>query len=186
MLSDSELIQKFVEDSIQNREVLLSNGTLRAQRVFGINELNSKKESRLLLARPGGALPQFYAKANSSYWACINQILASQNFLISGEINPQGFYPYNHFKVPAGYQLNCTKSTLLWRRWWRYRQKITTTVIPQELWIRTRQTWYPIKNLTCSNELVYIQTLGSEVCVHTEDLVVWLERIQLKQQALTS
>ncbi len=53
--------------------------------------------------------------------------------------------------------------------------------IPLELLIRVRHgkqhAWYPIKDLAISDGVIYIKTSGSEITVHSDDLIVWLGKI---------
>ncbi len=177
MLSDSELIETFVQQSIQRQEVLLANPALTARRVFSSNQLTTKTEGLLLAINLLEENLQFRVKSGSVYWEAINQALVSQHFLLKGEIDRQGFYQYRAIKLPQGYQANCTHAVLLWRAWWRYQQQIIRGGIPLELLIRTRDTWYPIRNVECGRGLIYIQTFGSEIQLCSDDLVVWLNRI---------
>ena len=177
MLSDLGLIQTFVKDSIEGKEILLSNSSLRAEKIYDTNQLMDKTEGVLLTFKLTDRLSLFSLKGYTSYWESISQVLVSHHYFLAGEIDSRGFYQYRYIKLPKGYQGNCTKSVLLWRAWWRYRQRILKGGIPLEMLIRTRDTWYPIKNIECGNGLIYIQTLGQEIQVHSDDLIVWLGKI---------
>jgi hypothetical protein len=178
MLSDSELIQAFIKDSVQHREVLLCNAVLTAQKVCESNQLSAKAEGIVLKTKVVEGQPEFSVKAGSSHWELINQALVSHHFLLMGEIDRWGFYQYKHVKLPKGYQLNCAPAVMLWRAWWKYQQRIVRASIPLELLIRTRETWYPIKHLECGHGLIYIRTLGSEIQLHSDDLAVWLNKVE--------
>ena len=177
MLSDIELIQSFVKDSVQCKGVLLSNTALNAQKVCESNQLSARAGGILLKANLVEGQPEFSVKAGSSHWDLINQILVSHHFLLMGEIDRWGFYHYKLVKLPKGYQANCAPAVLLWRAWWKYQQRIIRSSIPLELLIRTRDTWYPIKHLECGHGLIYIRTLGSEIQLHSDDLAVWLNKV---------
>ena len=185
MLSDIELIQSFARDSVQCKGVLLSNTALSAQEVCGINQLSSKAEGILLKTKLVEGNPEFSVKAGSSQWDLINQVLVSHGFLLMGEIDRWGFYQYKSVKLPKGYQANCAPAVILWRAWWKYQQRIIRSSIPLELLIRTRDTWYPIKHLECGHGLIYIRTLGSEIQLHSDDLAVWLNKIESEKAEST-
>lgn len=174
MLSDLELIQAFIKNSIEGKEVLLSNPNLRAEKIYDSNQLSCKGEGLLLTFKLNDKLPVFRLKEDTSYWESINQVLVARNYLLFGKIDNKRFYQYQYVQLPKGYEGNCTKAVLLWRSWWKYRQKILKEGIPLEMLIRTRNTWYPIKNVECGHGLIYIQTLGQEIPLHGNDLVVWL------------
>jgi hypothetical protein len=178
MLSNLELIREFVNKSIEKQDILLSNPILTAQTVYKTNQLTAKSEGVVATAPLTNIVAEFSIQSKSSHWELINQVLAESNYLLKGEIDHRGFYCYQRCEVPKGYQMNCSKSVLLWRAWWKYRKNALRGGIPLDLLIQNRDSWYPIRDLIISDGLLYIKTLGSEIAVHSEDLVIWLSKIQ--------
>ncbi|MEB3211986.1 MAG: hypothetical protein VKL39_11555 [Leptolyngbyaceae bacterium] len=181
MLQDAEIIQAYVERSLQNQDVLMANLNLQAQPSFGENRLMSKQEGLLIRFQPDDKTPKFIVKIASSYWEQISQILASQSFVITDEIDDQ-FLAYEYVKIPPNYHMNCTKSVEFWRTWWKYRNRLRRQRFCMDLLVRVRHTWYPVKDLCVSNGMVYIRVLADEIVLHTDDLLFWLE----KDDGLTS
>lgn len=179
MLSSLDLIREFVHNSIQQQEVLLSNPTLTAQTVYNSNQLTAKTEGVIATYKLNDTLSEFCINAKSSHWELINEALADYNYLLKGEIDNRGFYRYRVCQVPNGYQLHCTKSVMLWRAWWKYRKNALKPGIPLDLLIQKRDSWYPIRDLTISDGLLYIKTLGSEIALQSDDLVIWLSKIEV-------
>ncbi|MEH2376091.1 hypothetical protein [Nostoc sp.] len=177
MLSNLDLIREFVQNSIQKKEVLLSNHSLTAQTVYNTNQLTAKSEGVIATVQLSNTLSEFLIYRKSSQWELINEALAEYGYLLKGEVDSRGFYQCQYCKVPKGYQMHCTKSVLLWRAWWKYRKYNLIPGIPLELLIRTRDSWYPIRDLIISNGLLYIKTLGSEISLDSDDLVTWLSKI---------
>ncbi|MFN6567095.1 hypothetical protein A6770_03910 [Nostoc minutum NIES-26] len=182
MLSNLDLIREFVDKSTQKKDVLLSNSALTAQTVYKTNQLTAKSEGLIATAQLNNTLPEFLIQAKSSHWELMNQALAEYCYLLKGEIDRRGFYQYQHCQVPKGYQMHCSKSVMLWRAWWKYRKNALRGGIPLDLLIQNRDSWYPIRDLVISDGLLYIKTLGSEIEVHSEDLVIWLSKIEVKSQ----
>ncbi len=176
MLSNAELIQSFVRHSCGHQEVLLANPELRAERVCGTNQLFAKGEGLILTTRQKTTALQFSAKRSSSHWNGMIAALTEQSFLMVGEPDQHQFYTFQQDKIPEGYEPHCTESVMLWRSWWKHRQRIVQATLPQELFIRTRGTWYPIRNLNLSNGMLFVQTFGSEIELHISDLVIWLSK----------
>ncbi|MBD2436153.1 hypothetical protein [Nostoc sp. FACHB-110] len=178
MLSNLELIREFVDKTIHNKDILLSNSALTAQTVYKTNQLTAKSQGVIATSQLNGTFPEFLVQGKSSHWETINQALAEYNYLLKGEIDNRGFYRYEHCEVPQGYQMHCTQSVLLWRAWWKNRKNVLRSDIPLYLLIQNRNSWYPIRDLTISDGLLYIKTLGSEIAIHSEDLVIWLSKIE--------
>ncbi len=179
MLTNLDLIREFIQTSIHKKDILLSNPSLTAQTVYKANQLSAKSEGVIAIAQVSNTLCQFSISPNSSHWELINQALAEYSFLLKGEIDSRGFYQYQYCEIPKGYQMQCTKSVLLWRAWWKYRKYTSRPGIPLELLIRTRDSWYPIRDLIISDGLLYIKTLGSEIALDSNDLVTWLKKIEV-------
>lgn len=177
MLSDAELIQAFVEHSIQQKEVLLANRMLRGQQVGNRNQLLDKTIGLVLTAQPTEASLQFWLRGETPYWEMGNQILASHCFIVMGASDKNQFYPYEYCKPPQGYQMNCTKAVHLWRAWWQHRKNIINTALPLELMIRSRNTWYPIRDIVFGQGFLYIKTLGAEIDITADDMICWLRKL---------
>ncbi|AFY53024.1 hypothetical protein Riv7116_0421 [Rivularia sp. PCC 7116] len=183
MLSDIDLIREFVKLSIQKKEVLLANSTLQGEAVYKTNQLTAKKEGIVATTKLERTLNPFLIKQKSNYWQLISQVLAEYNFILIGDIDNRGFYQYEYCQIPSGYEMHCQKAAMLWRTWWKYRRQIEGRVIQLELLIRIRNTWYPIRGLTVSDGLIYIETLGSEIALGLEDMVIWLSKVKKNKQA---
>lgn len=180
MLSTLDLIREFVQNSIQKKDVLLSNPALTAHTVYKTNQLIAKSEGVIAIAQLSNTICEFSISPKSSHWELINQALAEYGYLLKGEVDSRGFYQYQYCEVPKGYQMHCTKSMLLWRAWWKYRKYTLRPGIPLELLFRTRNSWYPIRDLIISDGLLYIKTLGSEVALDSDDLVTWLSKVEVE------
>lgn len=178
MLSDLELIQAFVTQSIQRQEVLLANRQLRAQQVYHCNQLSSKAEGQLLNVQVNEEPLLFWVKYRSSCWELINQVLVSHHFMWIRDVDASGFHPYQYVQIPKGYQLHCAPAGAVWRQWWKYKQHVTPNRLSLELLVRIRGTWYPIRGLECGHGFIYIQTLGNELQLAADDLLVWLSRVE--------
>ncbi len=183
MLSNLDLIREFVQNSIQKKDVLLANPSLTAQTLYKSNQLLAKTEGVIATSQFTNTLSEFSINAKSSHWELMNEALADYSYILTGEIDSRNYYVYKYCQIPKDYRMHCTKSVLLWRAWWKYRKNALRSGIPLDLLIRTRDSWYPIKDLIISDGLLYIKTLGSEIAIHSDDLVIWLSKIEVKPQS---
>jgi hypothetical protein len=182
MLSDLDLVREFVCNSIQKKDILLANRSLTAQTIYNTNRLATKAEGVIATAQLNATETEFLILSNSSHWELLNQALPEYNYLLKGNIDSRGFYHYKYCQIPKNYSLQCTKSVFLWRAWWKYRKNTLQLGIPSDLLIQTRDSWYPILDLTISKGLLYVKTLGSEIEIHADDLVIWLSKIEANSQ----
>ncbi|MBN3905377.1 MAG: hypothetical protein HWQ35_01930 [Nostoc sp. NMS1] len=182
MLSNLDLVREFVDNSIQKKDILLANRSLTAQTVYNTNHLSTKAEGVIAIAQLNTTPTEFLILSNSSHWELLNQALPECNYLLKGNMDSRGFYHYQYCQIPKDYRLQCTKSVLLWRAWWKYRKNTLQLGIPSDLLIQTRDSWYPIIDLTISKGLLYVKTLGSEIEIHADDLVIWLSKTEVNAQ----
>ncbi len=179
MLTDREIISEFVQHSLNKRQVLLSNSALRAEFVCDGNQLIAKNEGIVLKINLISITRDFHLKGNSSYWSLMNEVLANYSFILSGEIDKLGFYSFQYYQIPKGYQVMCSKSVLLWQMWWKYKKYARGRGIPLDLLIRNRNSWYPVRDLIISQGFIYIKTLGNELSLSQEDWITWLKTNKL-------
>ncbi len=179
MLTDKELIIEFVKDSLNKRQVLLSNSALIAEFVCDSNQLIAKNEGIILKIHLNTITREFFVKGNSSYLPLMSEVLANHSFIFSGQMDKLGFYSSQYYKMPKGYQVMCSQSLLLWQMWWKYKKYAKGRGIPLDLLIRNRNSWYPIRDLIISQGFIYIKTLGKELSLTQEDWITWLRKTDL-------
>jgi hypothetical protein len=178
MLSNLDLVRDFVKYSSQKQEVLLANSCLSGQAFSRSNQLTAKTEGVIMTVSLNETPIVFYVKAHSSYWEILNQVLAENGYILTGEPDKRGFYLYKPCDIPQGYQLHCTKSVILWRAWWKYRKYAKSPGISLDLLIRMRHTWYPVRDVNISDGMLYVKALAHELAFTPEDLVIWLSKME--------
>jgi hypothetical protein len=184
MLSDSDLIHQFVTDSVQGREVLLANRSLRAQQVYSGNQLFDRSGAIVLSVQPNENQTEFLARSNSPYWSDITAALAAHSYLMFGGADAKGFVSFQYCKLPEGYQLFCTPANYLWKVWWHHRRQMPNRSIPLDLLTRSRSAWYGVRDIVYGQGFIYIKTLGDEIDVTMDDLVIWSKKISPKARNL--
>lgn len=185
ILQDEDIIESYIERSLQNQDVLLANQNLRAQSSLGGSHLFSKRDGLIAKFQTDEQGPKFNVKVGSPYWEPLSKTLANHSFAITDDID-HDFFTYQIVKIPSDYRLNCTKSVEFWRTWWRYRNRIRGMRFCLDLLVRVRHTWYPVKDLSVSNGMVYIKVLADEIVLHNDDLLFWLEKITQSSPSVSS
>ncbi|MEM9215794.1 MAG: hypothetical protein AAGD25_15815 [Cyanobacteria bacterium P01_F01_bin.150] len=181
-LSDEELINQFIQESLQNQEVLLANANLTAQATHRPdhtiqNQLLSKQKGIVAYSTLNHQYPEILVRNGSNFWVTLNYALARRHFIPIKQTEQAQFSSYQYVKIPEGYQMACTKAMELWRTWWKYyRRARYGSRLAMNLLVRVRQTWYPVQNLEVSNGLLFIRTLVDETTLHGTDLIFWLEK----------
>lgn len=88
-----------------------------------------------------------------------------------------GLVSFQYCKLPDGYQLFCTPANYLWKVWWHYRRQVSNCSIQLDLLTRSRSTWYGVRDIVYGQGFIYIKTLGDEIDVTMDDLVIWSKKV---------
>ncbi len=180
-MNDLTLVQTFVQSFIQGEAILLSNPNLRVEQSFDTIQLLAKKAGLVATAKLTDKPRSVLVRQKSFYWELIHQTLLEKSYFPS--LQKGGFYSYQHYTIPEGYQVNCTNAMDLFRRfWWSRSSRNYHFGISMDLLILTQANWYPIRDLHLEprnemhHEMLYVKTLRGEVALHGSDIVVWLKK----------
>lgn len=175
-MDDIAMIEAFVQGAINQEVVLLASPGLRIETSFNTIQLLAKAAGLIASAQQSTRPQTILVNHGSAYWELLNQTLAANGFVLTGESPKEDFYSYQHRPVPQGYQMQCTNAMELWRVWWGTRRASARQTIPLDLLILRRETWYPVRDIITSHGTLYIKTLGKETALHGSDLIVWLKK----------
>ncbi|MCS6813498.1 MAG: hypothetical protein NZ772_08005 [Cyanobacteria bacterium] len=173
-LDDLSLMRKF----FAGEGTLLSNQNLRAEAGFNNEfQLLSKREgvvATLKLDKPATAS----IRGQSAYQALLHEALEDNGFVLMSSMDQQGFIPYQKYKIPEGYRLNCTEARYLWREWWTMYKSHPRAQSPLQmnLLVLAREQWYPIREMVSSQGMLYIKTLVKEIVLDGSSQIAWLNR----------
>jgi hypothetical protein len=108
----------------------------------------------------------------------MHQALLARHFIPTpGGADQHGFVQYRADNIPAGYEVTHTAAKELWKEWWRTARHSGVHGIHMDLLIFARDTWYPIRNIICSQGTLFITTLVSEVSFAGSEQLTWLRRL---------
>jgi hypothetical protein len=188
--ADIKVVNAFIEDTLKGREALAASPRLRAETISGVNQLICKTEGVLANAPVKAPNPQFQIRLNTTYLDYLSQALAARCFIPHDALDrskPEAndlFIDYELFQVPPSYKLYCTQAQKLWRIWWLSHKHRDARSMLMNAFVRCRSTWYQLREVAVSNQLIYITTLGSEQVYHPEDLLFWLNKRPVPKQML--
>lgn len=175
MLTNTELVDAFIESSVRGEEVLLSNSSFRAESLCGINQLMSHKDGIQIKVDLQKSPLQFYLRRNTPHTILLRSLLNSQQFLLSASTSDSQFATYQYFSVRRGYEFNCNTGRALWKNW-RAIKRLSSNA--SKVLVKQGNTWAEIQSIGVSNELIFIETANKTEVVHNfEDSVLWLNKV---------
>lgn len=177
-LSDSELIQTFVEGFVQGRAVLLSNTNLRTEPLFDSMQLIDNKEGLISTANMKQAPISAKIRPVSVYWNVLHDAMTEQSFypLTKGDRND--CYIYRYCAPTDNHEIHCTTAKELWRVCWGRGYSVRSG-IPLDLLVwgkgptSHRETWHALRGMESDNGQLAMKILGGTIRVDSQDLVVW-------------
>ncbi|PSB31937.1 hypothetical protein [Stenomitos frigidus] len=174
ILDDVTLIQQF----ISGEATLLANQKLRIEPAFNSVQLLANRGGLIATMKQVGSRQTILLRQASDYSNIVRQILIARQFVpVAGAVDQPGFEQYCADEIPAGYEANHTSAIALWKEWWRTARQQSAHGIHMDILIFARDTWYPIRNIVCSQGVLFITTLVSEVSFQSHEQFTWLRRL---------
>ncbi|WP_299412607.1 hypothetical protein [Acaryochloris sp. IP29b_bin.148] len=181
-LSDSELIQTFVEGFVQGRPVLLSNANLRTEPLFGSMQLIDNKEGLISTANIKQAPISAKIRPVSAYWGELHEAMMEQSFYPLAKGEQSDCYIYRYCAPTDNHEMHCTTAKELWRVCWGRGYSVRSG-IPLDLMVwgqgptSRREKWHALRSMECENGQLAIKILGGTIRVDSQDLVVWARQV---------
>ncbi|NCJ05902.1 hypothetical protein GS597_05120 [Synechococcales cyanobacterium C] len=171
------LIEAFVNSLKERKPVLLSNADLRIEPIGHTIQLLAKSEGLIATANLNGGEAQINVKATSPHWVHVHQILIESQLLPVKKSKVHGFYQYQPVEIPKDYEIHFADSLNLLQAWWSYKKPGKQQPLMGML-ILNRGIWYPIRDLICHEGNLVIHTLGNQITLHPQEMLVWLHRTE--------
>lgn len=174
ILDDITLIQQF----ISGEATLAANQKLRIEPAFNSVQLMAKRGGLIATMNRSGSRQTVLLRQESDYSAIMRQILLARQFVpVAGVGDQSGFEQYRADEIPAGYEATHATAKALWKEWWRTARKKSGHGIYMDILIFVRDTWYPIRNIVCSQGSLFVTTLVSEVSFESGEQLTWLRQL---------
>ncbi|MBC7968672.1 MAG: hypothetical protein H7Z11_00835 [Verrucomicrobia bacterium] len=180
ILNDATLIQQF----ISGEATLAANQNLRIESAFDSVQLLSKRGGLLASIKRIASRQTVLMRQKSDYSTLMHQVLLAHHFIPTpGRGDQPGFEQYRADEIPAGYEVTYATAKELWKEWWRKARQASIHSIHTDLLIFARDTWYPIRNIICSEGVLFITTLVSEASFESDAQLTWLRRLPAPRSA---
>ncbi len=176
-MDNATLIRSFVESVVVGKSTLVANSELRIEPIGDTLQLWAKQEGMVSSARPAQKTASVILKDKTHYWPTLHNTLLENSFLPTHPAPSKGFYQYELAKVPPHYEVNYTDGLLLLQAWWQYQQQADRSGLLGMLVWHSR-TWYPIRNIDCTQGTLSILSWGNEISVQPSERVVWLLKVE--------
>jgi hypothetical protein len=175
-MDNATLIRSFVESVVAGKSALVANAELRVEPIGDTLQLWAKQEGMVSSARPAQKIASVILKDKTHYWPTLHNALLENSFLPTHPAPSKGFYQYELAKVPPHYEVNYTDGLLLLQAWWQYQQQEDRSGLLGMLVWHSR-TWYPVRNIDCTQGTLSILSWGNEISVQPSERVVWLLKV---------
>lgn len=180
-LSDSELIQTFVEGFVHGRPVLLSNSNLRTEPLFDSMQLIDNKEGLISTASMQQAPISAKIRPCSAYWTVLHDAMMAHCFYPLAQSDQRDCYIYRYCPPSENHKIYCTTAKELWRASWG-RGYSGRSGIPLDLLVwgqgptSQREKWHALRGIDCEAGQLAIRVLGGTIWVASDDLMVWAKQ----------
>jgi hypothetical protein len=175
-MDNATLIRSFVESVVAGKSALAANSELRVEPIGETLQLWAKQEGMVSSARPAKKTASVILKDRTHFWPTLHNTLLENSFLPTHPAPSKGFYQYELAKIPPHYEVNYTDGLLLLQAWWQYQQQEERSgLLGMLIW--HSKTWYPVRNIDCTQGTLSILSWGNEISVQPSERVVWLLKV---------
>lgn len=168
---DAALVSQFL-----NREAFAANQNLRVEPAFDSVQLLAKRGGMVATLKVVKGIKTVTLRRGSEYSNLVHHVLIEQNYIPVSQSSQAEVIQYEARHIPAGYKLHCAEARFLWKEWWTGIRDGNRNSIQTDLLIYTRNTWYPIREVACSQGVLFVTTLVSEFVFQGADQVIWLTK----------
>ncbi|MDB9527539.1 hypothetical protein PN498_16190 [Oscillatoria sp. CS-180] len=178
MLSETELVEAFIEASIHGQETLLANKQFLAESRFGTNHLMHKQTGLLAKVNVKQDPTEFWVRHDAPNYEWFQDLLQQHQFLSTGQHTDDGLSSYQHVPSKDGYTLNCQPARALWKNWRTLYRMYENMDKAQKLLIREGHDWEQIRSMTVSSNVLFIETPAGETSCSMDDAIAWLSETE--------
>jgi hypothetical protein len=123
----------------------------------------------------------------SVYRFAVIDALIELGFITKQKSSHPEFTEYHYYTILDGYKLNYTEAIQLWRVWWNSkRYQLNSSTSPIDVLTFSRGNWYLVRDLQPKQGDFILRTDRGEITVEPKECLVWIDRIELKQQDSSS
>ena len=179
-----EIIEYFVQGqkhSIATQELKLeyTETSIRLSdrdcKLIGISKQVNQSQRKVLISN------------NSVYKSAIIDALKDLGFITRQKSSHPEFTEYHYYTIPDGYKLNYTDAIQLWRIWWNSkRYQLNSSSSPIDVLTFSKGNWYLVRDLQPKQGNFILKTERGKITIEPGEYLVWIDRIELKQQNSSS
>jgi hypothetical protein len=116
-------------------------------------------------------------KQDSAYWEFIHNIVISHNFVpIDNNPSHRGFFRYQKYQIPQGYQLRYSADQELYS-FWQENFTNPTHNLKLDLLFLNKSKWYRVQEITTQDAYISFRSVAGTVQLPINSKVAWIYRL---------
>ncbi len=124
-------------------------------------------------------------KQDSAYWDFIHNIVLPYNFVpIDNNPSKRGFFRYQKYQIPSGYQLKYTDSQEIYS-FWQEHAASSDQDLKLDLLFLNKSKWYRVQEITIQNQQIYFRAVAGTVQLPIGIQVAWIYRLLEPAEEIT-
>lgn len=172
-VDDATMVSRFARGKkrqIRNRNLIITYAHNSLQ-------LSTPEGELVAINKISDKLHYILIKQDSSYWDLIHNIVLPYNFVpIDNNPTHRGFFRYQKYQVPEGYQLRYTDSQEIYSFWQdnfvNYEQNLKL-----DLLFLHKSKWYRVQEITNHDEYIVFRAVAGKIKLPIDLQVAWIYRL---------
>lgn len=179
-IDDETMVSRFA----RGKKRSVSNHNLTISYAHNSLQLATPQGELIALNKISDKLHYILIKQDSVYWEFIHNIILDHNFVpIDNNPTERGFFRYQKYQIPQGYQLQYTTSHEL-QSFWQDNNGGSEQNLQLDLLFLNKSKWYRVQDISIQNEQVSFRSVAGTVQLPLSAKVAWIYRLSEAEEIL--
>jgi hypothetical protein len=180
-IDDATMVSRFA----RGKKRQIRNHNLIITYAHNSLQLSTPEGELIAINKISDKLHYILIKQDSAYWDFIHNIVLPYNFVpIDNNPSHRGFFRYQKYQIPSGYQLKYTDNQEIYA-FWQENVANSAQELKLDLLFLNKSKWYRVQEITVQNQQVYFRAVAGTVQLPIGMQVAWIYRLLEPAEEIT-
>jgi hypothetical protein len=172
-VDDETMIQRFA----RGKKRSVRNNNLSIDYAHNSLQLATPQGELIAINKVSNKLHYILLKQDSRYWEFIHNIVLEHNFVpIDNNPTQRGFFRYQKYQIPAGYQLRYTSGFEVQSFWYGHTHE-SASELQLDLLFLNKSKWHRIQEISFQNQRLMFRSVAGVVELPADTHLAWIYQL---------
>jgi hypothetical protein len=171
-VDDETMVQRFA----RGKKRSVRNNNLSIEYTHNSLQLSTPQGELIAINKVSNKLHYILLKQDSRYWEFIHNIVLDYNFVpIDNNPSQRGFFRYQKYQIPAGYQLRYTSGFELQSFWQEYQDEASE--IHLDLLFLNKSKWHRVQEIAFQDRRLLFRSVVGVIDLPADIKMAWIYQL---------